>query len=145
MRNLISKHNSYDYEIVVHNRWNNRMEMDKKFEMKSGAGKMQTRIDKVWSKKEVVSHPICGKSQPEPNQLGSNLTLPVIAESEEDINEGICAASHDKYDEEQFNVLNFIFIDIMEYIWTHSKMIADQLLVMTWPLHYIAANVSYGI
>ena len=24
-------------------------------------------------------------------------------------------------------------------------MITDQLLVMTWPLHYIAANVSYGI
>ena len=61
------------------------------------------------------------------------------------INEGICAASHDKYDEEQLNILNFIFIDIMEYIWTHSKMITDQLLVMTWPLHYIAANVSYGI
>ena len=140
------KHNSYDYEVMVHNRWNNRMEMDKKFEMNSGAGKMQTGIDKVWSKKEVVSHPVCGKSQPEPNQLGSNLTLPVITENEEDINEGICAASHDKYDEEQFNLLNFLFIDIMEYIWTHSKMIiTDQLLVMTWPLRYIAANVSYGI
>ena len=45
---------------------------------------MQTRIDKVWSKKEVVSHPVCGKPQPDPNQLGSNLTLPVITESEED-------------------------------------------------------------
>ena len=144
MWNLINKHNSYDYEVMVHNRWNNRMEMDKKFEMNSGAGKVQTRIDKVWSEKEVVSRPVCGKLQPEPNQLGSNLTLPVITESEEDINEGICAASHDKYDEEQFNLLNFIFIDIMEYIWTHSKMITDQLLVMTWPLHYIAANVSYG-
>ena len=140
MRNL--KHNSYDYEVMVHNRW---MEMDKKFEMNSGAGKMQTHLDKVWSKKEVVSHPVCGKSQPEPNQLGSNLTLPVITESEEDINEGICAASHDKYDEEQVNLQNFLLIDIiMEYIWTHSKMITDQLLVMTWPLHYIAANVSYG-
>ena len=83
------------------------MEMDKKFEMNSGAGKMQTRIDKVWNKKEVVSHPVCGKSQPEPNQLGSK--------SEKDINEGICAASHDKYDEEQLNLLNFIFVDIMEY------------------------------
>ena len=141
MRNL--KHNSYDYEVMVHTRWNNRMEMDKKFEMSSG--KMQTGIDKVWSKKEVVSHPVCGRSQPEPNQLGSNLTLPVITENEEDINEGICAASHDKYDEEQFNLLNFLLIDIMEYIWTHSKMITDQLLVMTWPLRYIAANVSYGI
>ena len=134
MRNLISKHNSYDYEVMVYNRLNNRMEMDKEFEMNSGSGKMQTRINKVWSKNEVVSHPVCGKSQPEPNQLGSNLTLPVITESEEDINEGICAA-----------LLNFIFIDIMEYIWTHSKMVTEQLLVMTWPLHYIAANVSYGI
>ena len=84
------------------------MEMDKKFKMNSGAGKMQTRIDRVWSKKEVVSRHVCGKSQPEPNQLGSNLTLPVITESEEDINEGICATSHDKYDEEQFNLLNLI-------------------------------------
>ena len=142
MRNLISKDNSYDYEVMVHNRWNNRMEMDKKFEMNSGAGKIQAQIDNVWSKKELVSRPVCGKSQPEPNQLGSNLTLPVITESEEDINEGICAASHDKYDEEQFNLLNF---DIMEYIWTHSKMITDQLLVMTWSLHDIAANVSYRI
>ena len=140
MRNLISKDNSYDYEVMVHSRWNNRMEMDKKFEMNSGAGKMQTRMDKVWSKKELVSRPVCGKLEPEPNQLGSNLTLPVITESEEDINEGICAASHDKHDEEQFNLLNFIFIDIMEYMWTHSKMITDQLLVMTWPLHYIDAN-----
>ena len=142
MRNL--KPNSYDYEVMVHNRWNNRMEMDKKSEMNSGAGKMQTHLDKVWSKKEVASHPVCGKSQPKPNQLGSNLTLPVITESEEDINEGICAASHDKYDEEQVNLLNYLLIDIMEYTWTHSKMITDQLLVMTWPLHYIAANVSYG-
>ena len=146
MRNLISKDNSYDYEVMVHNRWNNRMEMDKKFEMNSGAVKMQTRMDKVWSKKELVSRPVCGKSQPEPNQLGSNLTLPVITESEEYINEGICAASHDKHDEEQFNLLNFIFIDIMEYIWIHSKMITDQLLVMTWPLHYIDANkINLGL
>ena len=94
MRNLISKHDSYDYEVMVHYRWNNRMEMDKKFEMNSGVGKVQTRIDKVWSKKEVVSRPVCGRSQPEPNHLGSNLTLPVETESEEDINEGICAASH---------------------------------------------------
>ena len=94
MRNLISKHNSYDYEVMVYNRWNNRMEMDKKFKTNSGAGKMQTRIDKVWSKKEVVSRPVCGKSQPEPNQLGSNLTLPVITESEEDINKGLCMAIH---------------------------------------------------
>ena len=75
MQNLIGKDNPYDSEVMVHNRWNNRMEMDKKFEMKSGAGKMQTRIDKVGSKKELVSRPVCGKSQPEPNQLGSNLTL----------------------------------------------------------------------
>ena len=63
MRNLISKHNSYDYEVMVHNRWNNRMEMDQKFEMNSGAGKMQTQIDKVWSKKELVSRPVCNMSQ----------------------------------------------------------------------------------
>ena len=145
MQNLISKDNPYDSEVMVHNRWNNRMEMDKKFEMKSGAGKMQTPIDKVWSQKELVSRPVCGKSQPEPNQLGSNLTLPIITESEEDINEGICATSHDKCYEDQFNLLNFIFNDVMEYIWIHSKMITDQLLLMTWPLHYIDANVSYRI
>ena len=108
MRNLISKDNLYDYELMVHNRWNNRMEVDIKFEMNSGAGKMLTQIDKVWSKKELVNRPVCGKSQPEPNQLGSNLTLPVTTGSEEDINEGICAASHDKHDEEQFNRLNLI-------------------------------------
>ena len=144
MQNLIGKDNPYDSEVMVHNRWNNRMEMDKKFEMKSGAGKMQTPIDKVWSQKELVSRPVCGKSQPEPNQLGSNLTLPITTESEEDINEGICATSHNKCYEDQINLLNFIFIDVMEYIWTHSKMITDQLLVMTWPLH-IDANVSYRI
>ena len=117
---------------------------------KEYVGQIMKRGDSTWSKKNLIGHFGYAKSQPERNQV-SNTTSSVMSEMEESINEGVCAASYDKSDQnlshkqEQSKILKFYqskLMNIIEYLWSYSK---EQFLAILWLLHYVVVIVSYKI